>query len=104
MSNHPWRRAVILRLPHSKRDITVTGPLEAAAILADKWPETYGFTFQRALAACASEMAGHAAHARTAFVDAARAIGAKTTNGSGRAHAVHGVPHRLWFPRSRRAA
>jgi hypothetical protein len=80
MATHHWRKPLTLRMPQSKRDITITGPMDAAAVLADKWPQTYGRLYQRTLAACASEMAGRSAHARALFVEAARAIGASTSD------------------------
>ncbi|MDX3929206.1 MAG: DUF982 domain-containing protein [Shinella sp.] len=55
----------------------VDSAVKAAALLAEKWPVTYGRAYQRALAICARALEGRcpAGLSRLAFIAAAREAG-----------------------------
>jgi hypothetical protein len=69
-----WERALTVMLPEGKRTHLVPDARNAAYLLAEKWPVTYGRAYQRALAICASAMDGRCRpdQARLAFISAAR--------------------------------
>ncbi|KAA0695543.1 DUF982 domain-containing protein [Neorhizobium sp. P12A] len=79
-----WTTAVTIHLPDINRPLIVSNASEAAAVLADKWPTTYGYRYQRALSACAAVAEKHMAEdgARSAFMDAAEEAGVATENGA----------------------
>jgi hypothetical protein len=70
-------RPVKICLPENRRSITINNASEAASVLADKWPLTYGRCYQHALAACAAVSEGQmtAADARKALIAAASEAG-----------------------------
>jgi hypothetical protein len=73
---------VTIRLPDTQRSLTISNASEAASVLADKWPVTYGRAYQRALAMCAAVAEGvmTAENARSAFIKAALEAGVSTEN------------------------
>lgn len=72
-------RPVKICLPETNRSLTVCNASEAASILADKWPLTYGRSYQHALAMCAAVAEGQmtAEDARSAFLAAASEAGVR---------------------------
>jgi hypothetical protein len=72
-----WTAAVTTHFPDCGREYIINGARDAAAILADKWPLTYGRKYQRALSACAAVVEGKLDPnlARAAFIEAAREAG-----------------------------
>jgi hypothetical protein len=79
-----WTTAVTIHLPDISRPLIVTSASEAAAVLADKWPTTYGRRYQRALSACAAVAEKHIPEddARSAFMDAAEEAGVSAEDGA----------------------
>jgi hypothetical protein len=75
-------RHVTIRLPDTNRPLTINNVSEAASVLADKWPVTYGRAYQHALAMCAAVAEGMmtAEKARSAFIKAASEAGVSTEN------------------------
>jgi hypothetical protein len=73
-------RHVTICLPDSPRPLTVSSASEAASVLADKWPVTYGRSYQHALAMCAAVAEGQIKpeEARSAFLSAASEAGVRT--------------------------
>ena len=74
-----WTIPLHIRLPGQESLITVRGTGHAAALLAEKWPVTYGLAFENALASFAAVSEGEllADEAREAFIDAADAAGVR---------------------------
>jgi hypothetical protein len=79
-----WTTAVTIHLPDIARPLIVNSANEAAAVLADKWPTTYGRRYQRALSACAAVAEKHMLEddARSAFMDAAEEAGVSAEDGA----------------------
>jgi hypothetical protein len=80
MNTGNFDRPVTICLPDSIRFLTIASASEAASVLADKWPITYGRSYQRALAMCAAVAEGQTTSekARSAFIAAAMEAGVRT--------------------------
>jgi hypothetical protein len=78
-----WTAAITTHFPDCGREYLISGARDAAAILADKWPLTYGRKYQRALSACAAVFEGKLDPnlARAAFIEAAREAGVSVRPG-----------------------
>lgn len=72
-----WPAGLSIQLPDTNRQLIINSAQEAAALLADKWPLTYGRSYQRALAVCAAVREGSlkAEDARSALIEAAKEAG-----------------------------
>ncbi|MEK1871266.1 MAG: DUF982 domain-containing protein [Rhizobium altiplani] len=77
LSTSDWTFGLEIWLPDFPQPIDIKGTGEASALLADKWPVTFGPAFERALAVCAAVMEGllPADDAKLALIDAAEEVG-----------------------------
>jgi hypothetical protein len=72
-----WMYGLEVWLPGQAHPVDVKSTNEASALLAERWPVTFGPAFEYALATCAAVTEGHvpAEEARQALVEAAIAVG-----------------------------
>lgn len=84
MTETDWTKPLHIRLPGQESTIIVRGIGQAASLLAEKWPVTYGPAFEQALASLAAARDGYLLpdEARDAFIDAADAAGVDWLEGS----------------------
>jgi len=77
VSTGDWTFGLEIWLPGVPNPIDIRGTDEASALLADKWPVTFGSAFERALSACAAVLDGTMPpdSAKRALIDAAEAVG-----------------------------
>ena len=77
VSTGDWTFGLEIWLPGTPNPIDIRGTDEASALLADKWPVTFGSAFERALSACAAVLDGTMPpdSAKRALIDAAEAVG-----------------------------
>ncbi len=76
-STGDWTFGLEIWLPGFPLPIDVKGTAEASALLADRWPVSFGPAFERALAVCAAVTDGllPADDAKLALIDAAEEVG-----------------------------
>ncbi|EPE96176.1 DUF982 domain-containing protein [Rhizobium grahamii] len=76
-STGDWTFGLEIWLPGIPNPIDIRGTDEASALLAEKWPVTFGSAFERALSTCAAVLDGTMPpdSAKRALIDAAEAVG-----------------------------
>lgn len=74
MKQTTWEQGLTVKIAEGTRLHLVQDARNAAYLLAEKWPVTYGRAYQRALAYCGRAMEGRCSpgRARLAFIAAAR--------------------------------
>ncbi|MFK0385096.1 MULTISPECIES: DUF982 domain-containing protein [Rhizobium/Agrobacterium group] len=79
MKNERWTEPVEVNLEACGKN-TVVGPLEALALLTERWPNTRGLSFVKARSACRAALDGRKSpeEARRCFTDAVSEVQNKT--------------------------